>query len=270
MVIQFLEALVLGIIQGLTEFLPVSSTGHLIIFEHIFGVSQEKFGLAFDAALHLGTAAAVFVYFWEKWKKLAIKFFQAKPSAEKKIAWSLLIATVPAAIIGVLFEKTIETAFRNPHLVAWALIFGSLIIYLAEKLGKKLKNLTNFDWLSSLIIGFSQSLALVPGISRSGITISTGMFLGMYRKSAAEFAFLLSGPIILGAGGKKLLEVMHVFTKGGLTLSDISFFAVGMAASTVAGFWTIKFLMNWLSKKSMNVFVVYRIILAMMVLLLLK
>jgi len=253
--IQTLEAILLGAVQGISEFFPISSTGHLILLENLLGLSQEKFGLAFDAALHLGTAAAVIYYFRNRWPKII----------KEKLGFYLLIATVPAAIIGVAFETKIETLFRSSLLVAYALIVGALILYLAEKIGKKTKQIDAVNLQNSIIIGFSQAMALVPGISRSGITISMAMFLGLTRSAAAEFTFLLSAPIVLGAGGLKFLKVLKLFAAGNMNFSDFGFFIVGMVASAIFGFLAIKYLLIFLKKSSLNVFVIYRIILALIV-----
>lgn len=267
------KAIFLGVLNGLTEFLPVSSTGHLIIAEHILGVSQDKFGLSFDAALHLGTAAAVFWFFWKKWMRIVEGLIErikrvkkGKREKEGKLGLYLLLATVPAAIIGLLLEETIETAFRQPKLIAVTLIVGGLIIFLADKLGKKIKSLEAVQALPSFLIGCSQSLALIPGISRSGITISTGMFLGFSRQAAAEFAFLLSGPIVLGAGGKKLVAVLSDFMVGQMESGEMAFFGIGILASAVSGWLAIKFLLSYLNKHSLEIFVIYRIILAIAIL----
>ena len=256
---EFLVAIILGLINGLTEFLPVSSTGHLIIAEKILGVSQEKFGLTFDAAVHLGTAVAVLGYFWQEW-------LQIIKGNKGKLGRYLLIATVPAALIGLKFEKTIETAFRQPWVVAVTLIIGGLIIYLAERIGKKKKKIGEIGGIGGFGIGLSQSLALIPGISRSGITIATGMFFGFTRKSAAEFCFLLSGPIVLGAGGKKFLDVIGSFVGGSLSNTDFEFFLVGILTAALAGWLAIRFLMKYVTGHSLNIFVVYRIILAIAIL----
>jgi len=258
---QIINSIILGIIQGISEFLPISSTGHLIIIEKILGVSQEKFGLSFDAALHLGTAFAVFWFFWPQWKKI-ISF-----KKNNKIGLYLLAATIPAALIGVVFESKIETVLRSSQIVAYGLLAGSIIIFLAEKLGKKIENRKDITFWQSIIIGISQSIALIPGISRSGITISTGMFAKLKRKDSAEFAFLLSGPIILGAGGKKLLEVAITFLDGDLTGNDILFFLVGMISAAIAGYFSIKILLKFLEHKSLNIFIIYRILLAILILL---
>lgn len=269
------KAVFLGVLNGLAEFLPVSSTGHLIIAEHILGISQEKFGLTFDAALHLGTAVAVFWFFSGRWLRIMGGLWEmmkkGKKNKEGELGLYLLLATVPAAVIGLKLEKVIETAFRQPRLVAVALIVGSVLLWLAEKMGRqKIGKIGEIGVIKSFAIGLAQSLALVPGISRSGITIAGGMFLGFSRKTAAEFAFLLSGPIVLGAGGKKFLEVTVAFFHGSTNGSEISFFMLGIMSSALSGWLAIKFLLTYLNHHSLKVFIIYRIILAIVILIFLK
>ncbi len=269
------KAVFLGVLNGLTEFLPVSSTGHLIVVEHILGVSQERFGLSFDAALHLGTAAAVIWVFWKRWMEIIEGLMTTVKKGEivekGRLGFFLLLATVPAALIGLKFEKIIESAFRKPSLVAAALIAGAIPIYLAENKGReKIKELSMIGGFKALIIGLAQSLALIPGVSRSGITISMGMFLGFSRQNSAEFAFLLSGPIVLGAGGKKFLDVIGEFFSGSVSLDEINFFILGIVSSALAGWLAIKFLLNYLNRHSLNIFVIYRIILAIFIFILIK
>lgn len=252
---NYVLAIFAGAIQGLTEFLPISSTGHLIIFEHFFGISQDDFGLAFDASLHLGTLIAVIVFFYKDY----LKVFNLR----NKLLTLLILGTLPAVFFGLTIEKQIETSFRQTWVVALSLIAFSLVIILAERISKKIKKQENIKYLDSIVIGFFQALALIPGISRSGATISGGLFLGLTRQEAAKFAFMLSGPIIAGAGIKKFLEV----STGSISNSDFSFFAVGIISSAVFGFLTIKYFLKYLQTKSLYPFVYYRIILGIILLL---
>ena len=219
-------ALLLGAVQGLTEFLPISSTGHLIIFEKLFNLPVDKFGLAFDASLHLGTLLAVILFFYRDYLDLVLN--------NRKLLPKIIIGTLPAIVFGLLLESKIEGSFRSIQVVSLAMILFSIVIYFAEKIGKKNKNqgkLTNRD---GLLIGLAQSLALVPGISRSGSTISAGLFLGLTREESARFAFLLSGPIIAGAGLKKFSEV--IFSNSSY---DLNIFTVGIISSALFGYLTI-------------------------------
>lgn len=252
---NYFLAVLAGAVQGLTEFLPISSTGHLIIFEKIFGISQESFGLAFDASLHLGTLLAVLIFFWRDY----LQVFDFGNGLWKK----LVIGTIPAVIFGLMFESMIETSFRQIWVVAVAMISFSFVIIGAEIIGKKTAKRENLGIAGSLAIGFFQALALIPGISRSGSTISAGLFLNLKREEAAKFAFMLSGLIIAGAGLKKFLEV----ASGGITGADFNFFIVGIVSSAIFGYLTIKYFLKYISTKTLYPFVIYRIILGVILLL---
>lgn len=205
------KAAFLGVMQGLGEFLPISSTGHLIIFEKLFGLATNQFGLSFDAFLHLGTLLALLWFFksdlWGLTKGLFNELKGHKLENNFKLTSLLIIGTTPAAILGFLLESKIETAFRSPFLVALSLIGFSLIILLAEKMARQLKTSLELKNSQAFLIGLFQSLALIPGISRSGATIVSGLLVNLKEQEAARFSFLLSIPIVAGAGFKKLLEL---------------------------------------------------------------
>ena len=264
---DLIKAAVLGIVQGLTEFLPVSSTGHLVIVEDALGVSEETFGLSFDAAIHLGTLAAVLVYFRATIVILVSAGFASlrvrrwDVSADSRLAWLLLIGTIPAGIIGLLLESTIEDIFRAPALVATMLILFSAALLLAERLRGD-RGLSSVGLWDALIVGAAQSVALIPGVSRSGITISAGMLRRFRREEAAAFAFLLSGPIVAAAGGKQLLDIAR--SKHGDT--DLAVVGVGLVAAAVTGYAAIAFLLHFLRRNSLLPFVVYRVLLGLTVL----
>ena len=222
---NYLLAILAGAVQGLTEFLPISSTGHLIIFEKIFGISQTEFGLAFDASLHLGTLLAICLFFYKDY----FQVFNPKNGLIAKLA----VGTLPAVIFGLLLETQIETTFRQTWIVALSLIIFSLVFILAEKLGKQSKSKDKTTVVGSLVIGLFQSLALIPGISRSGSTISAGLFLGLKREEAAKFAFIWAGPVIAGAGLKKFFEVITTQNFGS---GDINFFDIRMISSPIFGY----------------------------------
>ncbi len=233
-----MHAIVLGLVQGLTEFIPVSSSGHLILVREFLTIHGND--LAFDAILQLATILAVLVYFWKDlwgllydWKKLKI----------------IIIATIPAVVFGLLLEKYMETVFRNVLLVAIMLAVGSFIMLLSEYFSTKDKTLT---LKNGFIIGLFQCLALIPGMSRSGMTISGGLFTGLNREEATRFSFLLSFPIILGSGLKKLLDFPHI--DAGLSIAFVVSFIVGLGA--------IHFLIKFLKNHSLRLFAWYRIILA--------
>jgi undecaprenyl-diphosphatase len=258
-----LNAIILGIIQGLTEFLPISSSGHLIIARQYLGI-QTMDGLAFDAVLQLATILAVGLYFWRDIWGLARSFFKlitrkTLVGKESTLFWAIFVGTIPAVIFGLLFESSMDTIFRNIHLVALTLVLGSILMFFAERYAKHNKTLTVEK---GLLAGLFQALALLPGVSRSGATISGGLFLGFTREEATRFSFLLSFPIILGSGLKKLLDLYqaHELVVLGPSLWVSSFFAfvVGLAA--------IHFLITYLKKHTMYVFVVYRLLLVVVLL----
>ncbi|HEX5139726.1 MAG TPA: undecaprenyl-diphosphate phosphatase, partial [Dehalococcoidia bacterium] len=206
---DLLEAAILGIVQGLTEFLPISSTGHLILTEKVLGIDSDKFGLQFDAAIHLGTLAAVLVYFRATIASLIAAWFGSisarkwDVSADSRLAWLILLGTIPAGLAGLALESTAEDAFRDPALVAAMLILFSIPMVLAELYGSQRRSLDGARPFDALLVGVAQAIALIPGVSRSGITISAAMFDGFRREEAAVFAFLLSAPIIAAAGSKQ-------------------------------------------------------------------
>ena len=252
---NYLLAILAGAVQGLTEFLPISSTGHLIIFEKIFGISQTEFGLAFDASLHLGTLLAIVLFFYKDY----LKILNFKNALFVKLA----VGTLPAVFFGLILENQIETSFRQTWIVGLSLIIFSFVFILAEKLGEQIKSKDKTTIVDSALIGLFQSLALIPGISRSGSTISAGLFLGLKRDEAAKFAFILAGPVIAGAGLKKFFEVITTQTFGS---SDLNFFLVGMISSAIFGYLTIKYFLKYLSTKTLYPFVIYRIVLGLILL----
>lgn len=267
---ELFKALLLGAVQGITEFLPVSSTGHLIIFEHLLGISQDTFGLAFDAALHMGTLVAVLWFFKSDWLALVKSFghiIKSKrvQSSNEHLVLYIIFGTIPAVLLGLLFEDYIDSLFRSPVLVGMMLILFSGVLYYVEKIGKRNKEIKNLSTLDSILIGIAQSIALIPGVSRSGITMAAGMSRQLTRADAARFAFLLSAPIVAGAGGKKLIETMRLFTSGNLSTPQLMFFVVGMVSAAFFGHLTIKYFMRYLSKHSLLPFILYRVILGLIV-----
>lgn len=260
---DILYNIILGMVQGITEFLPVSSTGHLILIRELFGQTGE-FGLAIDAILHLATALAVFVYFRKDFIGLAKEAYSfvlgREVSRENRILLiSIILGTIPAVIAGLLLENSMDTIFRNINLVAYALIAGSILMYFADRFAKQDKELSvNNGWK----IGLFQVLALVPGMSRAGSTISGGLLLGLSREAAARFTFLLSFPIILGAGSKKALDLNNagVFMDSGMAIliSAISAFVIGMLS--------IHYLLKFLKTHTLKVFFIYRLVLAVLIL----
>lgn len=264
------KAVLLGAIQGITEFLPVSSTGHLILTEKLLGISQETYGLAFDASLHIGTLVAVIWFFRDRWKGLIAAFFSVLKShawktQEEKLTVCLIAATLPAALIVILLEKTINRYFRSPLLVAVSLIGFSIVLVAAEKWGRQQHELKELSLADSVLVGLGQAIALIPGVSRSGITIAFGMWRNLNRQSAATFAFLLSTPIIAAAGGKEVLQTLWLFFHGKLEFDQIEFFAIGMISAGVFGYLTIKYFMRYISHRSLYPFIIYRVVLGVVI-----
>lgn len=253
----------MGVIQGATEFIPVSSSGHLIIFRDILGFKGAN-DLSFDAVLQLATVLAVIVYFYKDiWRIivsfLKMVFLKATEQKEKNLIFAIIIGTIPAIITGFLLESYMDTTFRNAKLVAVVLILGSMVFYLAEKFGKQKSEISV---KKGLWIGLFQCLALVPGFSRSGATISGGLFNGLNRENATRFSFLLSVPIILGSGLKKLLDI---YQSGALGNVGPDLF-VGSITAFIVGLVVIHFLIKYLKTHSLNIFGLYRILLAILIL----
>jgi len=260
---EFVNATFLGIVQGLTEFIPVSSSGHLIIARQFLG-EQVAYGLAFDAVLQLATTFAVLVYFWKDITGYIATFFawvlkKDVSKEQKTLLTAIIVGSIPAGIFGFLFENVMETLFRNPLLVAASLLGGAAIMFFAERAATQTKTLTTKRGFQ---VGLFQALALVPGFSRSGMTISGGLFIGLTREAATRFSFLLAFPILLGSGLKKLLDLFQEGLLGSVGLELI----VGSLAAFVVGLAAIHFLVSYLKKNTLMVFVWYRVVLACLVL----
>jgi undecaprenyl-diphosphatase len=246
-----LEAIILGIVQGITEFLPVSSTAHLILLPWFFSWSGEVDTLTFDVALHVGTLCALLVCFWKDWIDLIAR--------KQRLFGLILLASVPAGITGFFLNDFIERSMRSPVIISLMLIVVGFLMLVSEK-AYKFKGIDKVVFSDALIIGISQAIAIIPGVSRSGITIAAGLFRGLEREASARFSFLLSTPIIAGAA---LLHAKKAFVSAGSY--DFKLFAAGLVASFFTGFVAIKFLLNFLKKYPLNVFVFYRFILAVVI-----
>lgn len=253
---NLLYAILLGIIQGLTEFIPVSSTAHLLVAEHFLGIPAADPGLfAFNVIVQLGTTLALILYFWKDLLAL-VKAFFAKPfsTPENRLAWYILIATIPALIAGVLLKKKVEALFGVPLIEASIrLLAAAVLLTLAELFTKKNRPLESMSWLDALIVGLFQVIAIFPGASRSGTTISAGMFRGFDRPAAARFAFLMSVPVLLAAGG---YETLDLFKAGGIG-EFILPVAIGFIAAAIVGWFSIKWLLGYLNRNSLSVFAAY-------------
>ncbi len=250
------EALILGLVQGLTEFIPVSSSGHLILAHELFGTTDST--LLFDVSLHIGTLLALMIFFWKDLLGL-VKNSLAK-NAEGKLARIIVVATVPAAVIGYLFSDWIDTNLRKPETVVVTMILMAALMLLAEKYSSKNRKLNSVSMKDGINVGLAQAIALIPGVSRSGATITAGMARGLTRADAARFSFLMAMPITFGA-----ITGSIIGAESGELGGQNGVFLVGIVASLVSGFVAIRFLLKFLSSNSLAVFAYYRIALALIV-----
>ena len=265
--LELIEAVILGVVQGLTEFLPVSSSGHLLLGQYFLGLDQDRFGLSFDVALHMGTLVAVVSYFWRDLIKLAFALLRSfghmdlANDADQRLAYLVIASTVPAAVIGFLFEGFFENTVRSPWVVVFNFALVGVLFLVAEAVGSRSRRASKLRFGEALGIGLAQATALVPGVSRSGATITLGLFLGLRREEAARFSFLMSVPIIAGAGGLKLGEVLA----DGMSTHEWLMFLAGFITSALVGYLTIRFLLNYLTYHSLRVFAYYRFAVAAVV-----
>lgn len=243
-----LESIVLGIVQGITEFFPISSTAHLVVMPWFLGWGGDLNTLTFDVALHGGTLVSLFICFWDDLKGML--------GENRRLLFLIAVGTLPAVLGGLSLLDYIEGEFRSPMIIAIMLVVFGGVMYFSERFRKE-RAIEGLSYLDALLIGTAQAVALVPGVSRSGVTISAGLMRGMQRPEALRFSFLLSIPAVAGAtlleGGKLLKSPMQY---------DLSLFAVGFVASLVSGVIAIKFLLKYLRRHTMNVFVCYRLVLA--------
>ena len=252
-----LQAAILGLVQGLGEFLPISSSAHLVLIPWLFKWNDP--GLTFDIALHIGTLIAVAIYFWKDWLKLITKGLTDIRSTEGKLFWYLVAATIPGAVVGFLLEKKAETIFREPVLIATMLILLGVLLYWADRNSVKHIEMNRITFRISLFIGLSQALAIIPGVSRSGIIMTMGLLMGLTREGAARFSFLLAAPIIFGAALVKL-----PFLISNPSIITINFI-IGILVSFVIGILSIGFLLRYVQTKNFLPFAWYRFILGSLV-----
>ncbi len=247
-----LEAIILGVIQGVTEFLPISSTAHLILIPEIFGWNGIVNSLTFDISLHAGTLLAVLIYFYKDWWRII--------TSERRLLLLLIIGTVPACVAGLLLEEIVESALRDPYIISFSCAsIGLFMLYADRRAGsREIKDLTLLD---TLFIGVFQAIALIPGVSRSGITMSAGFLRGLSRSDSARFSFLLSTPVIAGA---TLIGVRRLISQPDL---PVDIFSAGMLSSFISGLLAIRFLLRYLQTHRIDLFVWYRIGLAIAIVL---
>jgi len=253
--LNFFHAFILGIIQGLTEFIPVSSTAHLLITQKLLNIPADDAMFSFLVIVQLGTLVSLFAFYWKDLLaivKATLDFQHSTP--ERNLGIYIIVATIPALLAGYLLKDAVESLFEQPLLQASIRLFSAAILLtLAELLTRKDRNLNSMTWLDALIIGLFQIIAVFPGASRSGSTISGGMFRGFDRPSAARFAFLMSVPVILAAGGYEMLDVLKMPNLG----EFLPLLAVGFVTAAIVGWFAIKWLIDYLSKRSLYVFAIY-------------
>ncbi|MFA6809269.1 MAG: undecaprenyl-diphosphatase UppP [Eubacteriales bacterium] len=248
------QAIVMGIIQGIGEFLPISSSGHLVLLPWLFDWTVP--GITFDVALHMGTLLAVLVYFWKDWLKLLTSAVTGKNDDYRKIFWYLVVATIPAGVAGFFMEDLIQNIFRSPIIIGIMLIVFGLFLYFADK-KTQLRKLESMNLPDALVIGIAQCMALVPGVSRSGVTMTAARMLSYSREEAARFSFLLSTPVIFGAG---------VFELSKINPAEFNTaFIAGILVSAIVGLASITFLLRYLKSSDFKIFVGYRIILGLII-----
>ncbi|KWT90507.1 undecaprenyl-diphosphate phosphatase [Candidatus Magnetominusculus xianensis] len=252
---EILQSILMGIVQGVTEFLPVSSTAHLILVPWFLGWGGVINSMSFDIALHVGTLLALLIVFFKDWLEILLR--------KQRLLMLLVIATIPGAVVGKLLDKFVDSHLRSPWVIAASLVVVGIVMYLAEKQSIKLTGVNDLSVTDAVIIGVSQAIAIIPGVSRSGITISSGLILGMKRDEAARFSFLMSTPIIAGAAA---LHGIHMLNGRGEAI-DPKIFIAGVAASFVAGLVAITWFLKFLKRFSLTFFVYYRFVLAVVVVL---
>jgi len=264
-----IQALIMGLVQGLTEFIPVSSSGHLVLVPWLFGWKDPFItSVAFTVILHMGTLFALLVFFWRDWVRLipaglaTIRDRSFKGDPDRKMAFLLVVATIPAILVGPIFESKLEDLVREPARIALMLCVGAAILWLADRWGSKHRDETTLTFRESLGIGIAQVIALVPGISRSGISISAGLFLGLNREAAARFSFLMATPVIGGAG---IWEARKFLTHDAGPSPEINVIVIGFLAALVSGFLAVRFMLEFLKRQPLTAFVVYRIVAAVVV-----
>jgi undecaprenyl-diphosphatase len=274
MITTLLRAVVLGILQGVTEFVPISSSAHLIIAPWLFQWNEAALiSLSFDVALHLGTLVAVLWYFASDCvrilqagvRSIAERNIGADP--DRRLAWLLVVGSIPGAIVGALAESHIEELFHRANqpiepaaifVMAGVIALTGTLLLLADHLARHLRGMSDLTLRDSLLVGLAQAAAIFPGVSRSGATITAGLALGLKRDTAAKFSFLLSAPIIAGAGLKSLVDVAKAWQTGPMTGFELLLFAAGFAAAALSGYLCIKYLLRFLQRHSTDVFVAYR------------
>ncbi|MEO5378366.1 MAG: undecaprenyl-diphosphate phosphatase [Magnetococcus sp. DMHC-6] len=261
---DFFHAVILSVIQGITEFLPVSSSGHLILAPYLFGWKDQ--GLIFDIAANTGSLMAVIFYFRHDIVQLSAGFYRSlrqlhvRANAEGRLAWGIGFATIPAGLAGLAFHDTISTVARSPYVIASTAIFFGLLLGFADR-GSGSRFIKDLTWRDVMVIGIAQAFALIPGTSRSGITMTAGLFMGIHRGDAARFSFLMSIPVGILAAGLDGLELYHNMPSS----HELAVLGVGVMASALASLMVIHWLLQWLRSRTLMVFAIYRILLGLFI-----
>jgi len=259
---DILQIIVLALVQGLTEFLPISSSAHLILVPFITDWPDQ--GLAFDVAVHVGTLTAVVTYFRKEINKMFFAWFaslKGKHSEDSKLAWAVLIGTVPVGLVGLLFKDVIGEHLRTPLVIAATTIIFGLLLWYADWSGKRDRDEHSLSWKDIIVIGCAQAIALIPGTSRSGITITAGLMLGLTAQASARFSFLLSIPVIVLAGGVETLDYLKV-----ANINDMNDLMIGAVISAISAYVCIHFFLKLLESVGMTPFVLYRLVLGVVLL----
>ena len=269
---ETLQAALLGLVQGLTEFLPISSSGHLLVVPWLLGWTSPLLNsLTFDVALHLGTLGAVIVYFRREWQALGRALLTPTPhrtaeiAAQRRLAWLLVLGSVPAGLAGLLMDDVVETLFRHPIVVAAMLVTVGVLMWIAElhyaPSERTRSSLTALTVRDAVVVGLAQATALIPGVSRSGITIVAGLTTGLSREMAARFSFLLGSPVIAGAGLLKIGQLLGA----GLDAAQLAPFLAGMVMAFAVGYGAIALLLAYVRERPLHIFVIYRLALAALI-----
>ncbi len=258
--IEIIRSIIIGGVQGISEFFPISSSGHLVLIPYIF--KWDYSGLSYDVALHFGTAIAIIAYFWRDWIRIFSNAFgfdkKNEISLPKNFLWQIMVASIPAAIAGFFLNDIVEQKLHSPLLIAFDLLFFGVVLWLVDKYSRSTNNIQHQSYGRSFLIGCSQAMALIPGVSRSGITISAARAVGINKKDAARISFLLSTPAVIGAFLFKIKDI---------EANDFNVaFIIGVISSTVFGFLAIKYLLKYLERGNFSVFVWYRVALAIIIL----
>ncbi|MBF0536823.1 MAG: undecaprenyl-diphosphate phosphatase [Nitrospirae bacterium] len=254
---EVFQSIILGAVQGVTEFFPVSSTAHLVLIPWLLGWHGITESMSFDIALHVGTLLALLIYFFKDWLDILLK--------RHRLLGLLIVATIPAGVAGKLLDKLVEDTLRSPLVIAASLVAVGFVMLYVERIGTKKKSIQDMDIYDSIVVGIAQAIAIIPGVSRSGITISAGLMLDISREEAARFSFLMSTPVVAGAALLHGVKLLH----GEVTAFDLNVFLCGITASFVVGLIAIKFLMAFFKRYSLGAFVYYRFVLAGVIVLLL-